>query len=687
MAMIHFNTTNKSALQLYQLLKDIGVKNNKMHLVLLDEGLADIDPLDDNLAPEYADRVLEEIDRNPWYYYREIARVPIEDGTKVRFRFDIASYASIQLKFLGFDLYVEKPRQTGKTVEAMMTTGLSFNLLSENSAISLFNHDDKKVKANLNEMKLYLEALPRYMQLYKYDIIEKDGLEIVKELPESGKSVSTVINKISNNTILAATAGNTEEVAAKAGRGAKTKEVVMDEVGYCKYIDITWNAAIPAFQTASSNAKSGGRLSYFQVMSTPPDIKTRQGKYLNKVIKTDALKFEPYMLDMSPDEIRGMMNAKQTGWIYITFQYNELGFDEAWAYRAFIKMSKEEFRRDYLLQWAVDFTDSPFDVADLERLQDMARTKRYKAIRFMENYDFKVYEYNGMSPEDTLRYFYNRNILIGCDTATGLGGDRDSSTAVGSCPETGKTIFTFKNNTLSTKEFANILMYFIQVYFRKGLLIIERNTTGVIDTIRGTKFEKYMYYTPLSKDQMERGIKGHIANRFIYGIYQIAQIRDVLYNDMLINFVKNNKNILDCEDIVSEICTLVYNNKNKIDHDKGCHDDIVMGKLLSLFPMLYDKMFQHRFGIKKGSIENDLVSELGAIDNILSDSMDEIKQEVVEFNPFAPVTIDELADEMYYRQMSSDDAFKNITHNKGSTNLMDNWYSTENNTDNDDIYR
>ena len=129
----------------------------------------DIDPLDDNLPQEWADRVIDETTNNPWYYYREIARVPIEDGTLVHFRFDIASYASIILKFLGFDIYVEKPRQTGKTVEALTTGGLSFNILSENSSTQLFHYDATKVKNNLLELKTYLNLLPKYLKIFRYE--------------------------------------------------------------------------------------------------------------------------------------------------------------------------------------------------------------------------------------------------------------------------------------------------------------------------------------------------------------------------------------------------------------------------------------------------------------------------------------------------------------------------------------
>ena len=634
-----WDTKNESALQLYQQLKDIGIQNNKMHLVLLDEGLKDIDIFDDNLPIEWVDRVIDEILNNAWFYYREVVRIPKEDGTLVPFRFDIGSYATIRLKFLGFDTYNEKPRQTGKTVEAMVTAGLSFNLLSENAGMQLFHFDDKKVKENLNEIKRYLSYLPKYLQIYTYMKEEKDGDIKIKAIPTTARGTSTFENRMMNNKIIAGTAGNNETTADKAGRGAKVKEVIGDEVGFWPYADVTLDAAIPAYNTASKNAKEGNKLSYFALMSTPPDVKTPHGKYLYNMIKIGALKFEPYMLDMSAEDIRRMMKKKGTGWIFISFQYYELGFPEEWAVEAFLKMGKMKFRRDYLLQWMVDFSESPFQTSDLEKLQDMARMKKYKAIRFMKDFDFKVYEYEDMGPEDVLRYFRNRPIVIGVDVATGLGGDRDSSTAVGTCPETGKTIFTFGNNTISTKEFADILMYFIEYFFRKGLLVIERNVEGVISNIRGTKYEKNMYYTPMSKDLIDRGQKAHIDNgrhKFRYGIWQIAAIRDTLYNDMLVDYVKNKKNLLDVEDIVNEICTLVYNNKNKIDHDKLCHDDFVMAKMLSIYPMIYDKAFTHRYNMKKVCLKNDIEEEFDYAEDEFEDvTIDEEYEDKVQ-------TIDDL---------------------------------------------
>ena len=670
-----WNTKNKSALQLYQMLKDIGIKNNKLHLTLLDEGLADINPLDDNLPEDLADRVVDEIDANPWYYYREISRIPIESGELVNFRFDIASFATIKYKFLGLNLYVEKPRQTGKTVESAVTAGLSFNILSENSTMSLFNFTDKKVRANLNEIKMYLDVLPKYLHIYRFDIIEKNGAEIVKELPESGRGVSTAINRINNNNIVAATAGNTEEGADKAGRGSKTKEQIWDEVGSCPFIDVSLDAAMPAFNTAASNARTKNKLAYMQLMSTPPDLKTRQGKYLYNKIKIGALKFEPFMLDMSLQEIKRAMEAKQTTWLYITFQYFELGFSEKWAQECFVGMTKEKFRRDYLLQWNVEFDGTPFDKGDLERLQDMARFKKYKAIRLLQDYSFKVYEYLDMTPDNTLLYFARRPIIIGCDTSTGLGGDTDCSTAVGTCPETGKTVFTFKSNTLTTKEFGQILMYFVKTFFRKALLVIERNTTGVIETIMGTPYEKRLYYTPMSKEQLSKNYKAHIGGKFLYGIYQISKIRNILYDDMLIYYVKNAKHILDVEDIVLEICTMVRDARGRIDHDKECHDDVLMGKMLSLFPMVHDPHLTSRYNIKKCAIINDIVGELQSLTD--DDPIEELAKE----DPNKVQTLDDLLYEMEAYGVGPDElAEAKMEHSGGSMKtMMDGWYD-----DNDD---
>ena len=73
---IHKTTTNKSFLAMHNLLKDLNITNNKFFLRIYDKKLIDIDPFSENLTYEQKARILKEIKINPWYFIREIIRIP-----------------------------------------------------------------------------------------------------------------------------------------------------------------------------------------------------------------------------------------------------------------------------------------------------------------------------------------------------------------------------------------------------------------------------------------------------------------------------------------------------------------------------------------------------------------------------------------------------------------------------------
>ena len=114
--MIHSDTTNKSFLKMHFILKNMGISNNTFFLQLYDETLHDIDPLDeDHLTPEQKLRVHLEIQKNPWYYFREIVKIPMTDS-KLDFELTRATLAILWSLLNDLHSYVVIPRQCYKSV-------------------------------------------------------------------------------------------------------------------------------------------------------------------------------------------------------------------------------------------------------------------------------------------------------------------------------------------------------------------------------------------------------------------------------------------------------------------------------------------------------------------------------------------------------------------------------------------
>ena len=69
-------TKNLSFIQTSKDLANLGVKNNKFFLKLYDKELLGVNPYSPSITQEQIKRIIIECVRNPWYYLRELARIP-----------------------------------------------------------------------------------------------------------------------------------------------------------------------------------------------------------------------------------------------------------------------------------------------------------------------------------------------------------------------------------------------------------------------------------------------------------------------------------------------------------------------------------------------------------------------------------------------------------------------------------
>lgn len=646
--LIDFKTTNKSFISMYKILKALGIKNNKFFLILFDDSLQGVDPFAESvLSIEMKERIKMECIRNPYYYFRELWRCSTEDGGLTRFRLDIAELAALFLQLQSFNTFKEKPRQTGKTVSDLAHIGYNYLLKSVNADIGIFNYDDTHAKLNLQRVLEQLDLLPTYLHMHKLDKVtdSKTGQIVLRSSGAGGKAVSSSTNDILQNTLHAITCGQTRASAERAGKGGTFSIHQWDELSSVPYVSVALGAGFPAQNTAAKHASKAGLPNYIALTTTPPDMSTRQGMELYQMVKVDMLKFEVEFFDCSTEELRSILKkSAKLDFFYITYQYYELGYDENWALTLARKLGKYVFKRDILLQWLKDYSESPFNMNDLDKIEYLTRREKYKTVILPNGYIMKIYSYKGKSPEDTLMYFKNRMLSFGFDIGSGLGGNRDHSTICGSCPLTGDTIMTVKTNELDAILFAELIEYIMETYFDKRLLVPERNSYGkaVIDVLkRKPNMEKDLYYTAMSQAQERDGQIGEKKGKYLYGVFNIESIRIQLYNVILVDMVKKKKRIIKSNDIYEEISTLVEKN-GRIDHKSGCHDDLLIAKLFSLWPLLYDDELRYNFGIEKLIMEDDDVFGFD-IDNFSVKTVD-YEKNVMQKADQDVITFDDLAD-------------------------------------------
>ena len=116
-ATVHWETENKSYLDLAAKYKLAGIQNNFFFLALHNPRLKNVDPYSENLTLAQKAMIGIECRQNPWYFFREVARAPAIAGvnpSKVQ-----ANRSTIALWWSFFNhitIILTQPRQTGNVV-------------------------------------------------------------------------------------------------------------------------------------------------------------------------------------------------------------------------------------------------------------------------------------------------------------------------------------------------------------------------------------------------------------------------------------------------------------------------------------------------------------------------------------------------------------------------------------------
>lgn len=115
--MIDYSTKNQSFLDTHEELKEQGIKNNDFMLLLLDEDLkgVDLDQVSSGKNSKLFGKVQKECVANPWYYFREVLKLPIDGGGEIMFPLDQGLLAQIYVILNGQSCWVTRFRQSLKT--------------------------------------------------------------------------------------------------------------------------------------------------------------------------------------------------------------------------------------------------------------------------------------------------------------------------------------------------------------------------------------------------------------------------------------------------------------------------------------------------------------------------------------------------------------------------------------------
>lgn len=596
---VDIDTTNISFLQIAKDLRTLGIKNNMFFLRLYDQSLKGIDPFMPNLPEELTIRIINECTRNPWYFLREISRIPVQGGTGIPFQLSRANLASTWCFLNGIDHYVVIPRQIGKTQSAIAILLWAFLFGTTNSEFMFLNKSQDDANLNLDRLKKQRELLPQYLQFTKE--FRENGTVV-----EQKGNVKSLKNFYNGNKIVTFPRATSIEAAENLGRGATQPIQYYDEVEFTNHIKTIVETAGPAFNTASKNAKANNAAYCRIFTSTPGDLDSESGREALQIVNNTCTfqeQFYDWEKEKGTEYIKEYITANSSNGIaYIEYNYKQLGKDENWLkdVARVLNNNPLKIKREIFLKRMRGSSESPYDEEDMAIIDERRGTVKEEIFI---NGLFKVNLY------ETLKK--NRAYLVGVDIADGYGEKGDSSAVLIFDPYEEKPVGEFKSSLISVDQLKKFLETLVRKYIPNAILCIERNKgAALISLIHRSSIRSRLYFDNnknLIEIDQKTDPRGFLvtdaARRRSYGIWTGTESRRIMFSLLEVH-VREYKEKFVSNYLIDEILTLVKKKTGKIEAASGFHDDVVLAYLMCLYVFYHGNNLQ-RFGFYRGQLPSD----------------------------------------------------------------------------------
>lgn len=624
-AYYHMSTTNQSFLDMHYYLKQTGRQNNKFFLVIYDPDLIGVDPRDPNLNTLMKKKILRECIINFWYFIREVVRIPDQGGAVgggARYKLHRGNLALNFGFLLNWNMFVEFPRQHGKTISAVVWYLWVFNFGTTNSEMMFMNkkHDDSKM--NLRRLKDIRDTLPSYLQMK--EMMGPDG-----KIKKASNNVESTTNIINNNKITTKAGARNSAGANGLGRGCTMPIHWYDEYAFILYNDVIYSAATPAFKTASMNAKKNNAPYGILITTTPGDMTTNEGIEAYNTKKA-ATPFNEAFYDYSFEKLEEVRNSNtSSSFFYIRYTYQQLGSSEQYFKEMVIDLKKNwvAIRREVLLEWSKSSSNSPFRQQDLDEVERLVMKEPIQQVSLCNG----LYFLNIYKPMDASMAFRYPPIM-GVDVSGGYQKDSSTITIIDS--RTTEVVADFNCNYISTNDLAKVIYELVVKYMPNCIVNVERNGgfgASVLSVLAKSKIKKNLYFEIKDKVIEERfnGTKPvrKTVQKKCFGFDETRDSRQLLM-EILKERMEKHKAKFISPIIFDELTTLEVKRNGRIEHADNAHDDQIFSYLLALYVWYEGKNLMQNFGLDKGTLYTDDADEeyLG-LDETYRDIVNEIEME------------------------------------------------------------
>ena len=369
--------------------------------------------------------------------------------------------ANLALNFcmaLNLNIFLEEPRQQGKTVSAAVRYLYVYLFGTTNAKMAFLHKNAEGSKDNLQTLKDIRDCLPPYLQMKERPM--GDG-----KVDRGRDSVTLITNPFNNNNIKTFASATNKMKAASMLRGKTLVMIWYDEYGFMPFNDIVYMNAAPAFKTASMNAKAAHSPYGILITTTPGFMSTDEGREAYNT-KEEATKFDESWYDKTYDQIMAIVSANtKSDFVYIRYTYQQLGASEQWFQEIckLLKNSWPDIRREILLEWSTGVENSPFKQEDLDAIGRLVK-EPISVTYLLDKYPFETY-----LQTDTVTF----PAIIGVDVSSGYKQDSSTITIIDS--RTTCVLGCMNCNYISTIDLARCIDFIVKHWMPNAVVNVERN--------------------------------------------------------------------------------------------------------------------------------------------------------------------------------------------------------------------
>lgn len=592
-------TRNKSFLKVASDLKKVGISNYYFMLEIKDISLINVDPFacdektgKTTLTKDQISRIMIECAKNPWYYLREICRIP-ESGVKngVPYRANRGNIAQTWCILHGYDSWLCLPRQQGKTISALAIQTWAYSFGTTNSNFIFVNKDGENAKENLRRVSAQIDLLPEYLRFES--VMDEEG-----KITKATKNATRLHHPITNNSITVKAKATSRSAALSLARGLTAPILHFDEPEFTHEIKTIVENSVSTYKTAAENSKKNHTL-YARIFTcTPGDLDTSEGIDSQKLLENTRTWTEK-MYDWDEEKRWDYIIANDSNHIlYIEYNYHQIGKTEEW----FRDIANEigdslTVRREILLQRLKGSSTSPYAREDIDYIIDVSKMP-IDHVFLKEFYQMDIYE----ELQKNIPY------IVGIDCSTGTVGDNNAITIIN--PYTVEPAAELECSYIGETMFESLIKELVQKYIPKAILCIERNSVGdgIIDHLMYSPIAANLYFDKardLQEEKMKENettesiLKQQAKKKLFYGVYTNGKSRESMFA-ILSRHVNEFKDKFVSQNVIRDLSRLVKKpGSGKIEAGAGFHDDSIMSYLIGLYVYYHGDNLE-AFGFNKG---------------------------------------------------------------------------------------